>query len=73
MSFNSIEDIFKVYGWTMGSRIDYLVKRKTNGETKEEIYQDVVEDKKLMKSKSFQNYWNRLDRIEEDILYVKKI
>ena len=70
MSFNSIEDIYKVYGWTMGSRIDYLIKRKCNGESKEEIYQDVVKDKKLMKSKSFQNYWNRLDRIEEDILYV---
>tara|TARA_R100000084_G_C4604578_1_gene124929 strand:+ start:113 stop:280 length:168 start_codon:yes stop_codon:yes gene_type:complete len=54
----------------MGSRIDYLIKRKSNGETKEEIYEDVVENKKLMKSKSFQNYWNRLNRIEEDILYV---
>ena len=71
MSFNSIEDIYKVYGWTMGSRIDYLIKRKSNGETKEQIYEDVVEEKKLMKSKSFQNYWNRLDRIEEDILYVR--
>ena len=47
MSFNSIEDIYKVYGWTMGSRIDYLIKRKSNGETKEEIYEDVVENKKL--------------------------
>ena len=70
MSFNKVEDIYKVYGWTMGSRIDYLVKRKSNGESKEEIYEDVVENKKLMKSKSFQNYWNRLDRIEEDIQYV---
>ena len=67
MSFNSIEDIYKIYGWTIGSRIDYLIKRKTKGETKEEIFEDVVQNKKLMKSKSFQNYWNKLDRIEEDI------
>tara|TARA_R100000008_G_scaffold79720_1_gene61630 strand:- start:2968 stop:3183 length:216 start_codon:yes stop_codon:yes gene_type:complete len=70
MSFNSIEDIYKVYGWTVGSRIDYLIQRKSNGESKEEIYEDVVQKKKLMKSKSFQNYWNRLNKIEEDILYV---
>ena len=70
MSFNSIEDIYKVYGWTVGSRIDYLIQRKSNGESKEEIYEDVVQKKKLMKSKSFQNYWNHIDRIKNDIQFV---
>ena len=69
--YTTIESFIKHHGWTKTARIDYLIKRKSNGETKEQIYEDVVEEKKLMKSKSFQNYWNRLDRIEEDILYVR--
>ena len=70
MSFNSIEDVYKVYGWTIGSKIDYLIRRIYNGDSKEQIFDDIVENKKLMKSKSFQNFWNRVKLIKDDVSYV---
>jgi|TARA_E500000305_G_scaffold101719_1_gene95476 hypothetical protein len=70
MSFNSIEDMYKVYGFTVGSKIDLILRRLENNETKEEIYEDLVTDKKLMKSKSFQNFWNRVNQIKDDVTYV---
>ncbi len=70
MSFNSIEDMYKVYGFTVGSKIDLILRRLENNETKEQIYEDLVTDKKLMKSKSFQNFWNRVNQIKDDVTYV---
>ena len=70
MSFNSIEDMYKVYGFTVGSKIDLILRRLENNETKEEIYEDLVTDKKLMKSKSFQNFWNIVNQIKDDVTYV---
>ena len=70
MSFNSIEDMYKVYGFTVGSKIDLILRRLENNETKEERNEDLVTDKKLMKSKSFQNFWNRVNQIKDDVTYV---
>ena len=62
--------MYKVYGFTVGSKIDLILRRLENNETKEEIYEDLVTDKKLMKSKSFQNFWNRVNQIKDDVTYV---
>ena len=52
MSFKSKEDILKVYGWTIGSKLDYIVQRKKDGETKDQIYEDLVENRTVgMKSR----------------------
>ena len=55
MTFRSEEDILKIYGWSVGSRFNYLLK-KLNTQSKEELYEDVVVTNKLMKTKSFNTY-----------------
>ena len=70
MSFNNERDLIKVMGWTRSSKIIYIMKQINENKTKDDIYEDLVEDKKLMKSKSFQSYWNQIDRIKNDIQFV---
>ncbi len=70
MSFEKIEDIYRVYGFTIGSKLDLILRRLKNNESREEIYEDVVVNKKLMKSKSFENHFNRVLQIQDDCSYV---
>ena len=70
MSFNNERDLIKVLGWSRSSKIIYILKQINDNKSKEDIYEDLVEENKLMKSKSFQNYWNQIDRIKNDIQFV---
>ena len=70
MSFNNETDLIKVLGWTKSSKIIYIIKQMNDNKTKDDIYEELVEDKKLMKSKSFHTYWNQIDRIKNDIQFV---
>ena len=70
MSFNKLEDMYKVYGFTIGSKIDLVLRRINNNETKSEIKNDLVTDKELMKSKSFENIWSRVHHILDDVTYL---
>ena len=70
MSFNNERDLIKVLGWSRSSKIIYILKQINENKSKEDIYEDLVEENKLMKSKSFQNYWNHIDRIKNDIQFV---
>ena len=69
MSFSNELELIKVLGWSKSSKILYIMNEMKN-HSKEDIYQELVEDNKLMKSKSFQVYWNHINRIKDDIQFV---
>jgi len=69
MNINSELDLIKVLGWTQSSKIRYILNELRNEKSKDTIMFELVEESKVMKKKSFQNYWNILNRIEEDIKF----
>jgi len=70
MNINKETDLIKILGWTQTSKILYIIKQLNDNKSKDDIYRDLVEDNKLMKSKSFQNYWNQIKRIRDNIEFV---
>ena len=70
MSYENEKDLIKVLGWTRTSKLLYIMKQIHEDISKEDIYKDLVEENKLMKPKSFQSYWNQIDRIKDDIQFV---
>ena len=69
MNINTELDLIKVLGWTQSSKIRYILNELRNKKDKDTIMFELVEESKVMKKKSFQNYWNILNRIEEDIKF----
>ena len=69
MKINNELDLVKVMGWTQSSKIRYILNELRNNKDKEQIENELVNEYKVMKKKSFQNYWNKINRIEEDIKF----
>ena len=69
MNINTELDLIKVLGWTQSSKIRYILNELRNKKDKDTIMFELVEESKVMKKKSFQNYWNILNRIEDDIKF----
>ncbi len=70
MNINSQIDLIKLFGWSISSKIVYILNELKNNKTTEELYREIVEKNELMKSKSFYNLINKIDRIEKDISFV---
>ena len=70
MSFNNEIELVKVLGWSKSSKIIYIMNEMKKSKSKEDIFNELVEENKVMKSKSFQVYWNTIIRLKDDILFV---
>ncbi len=69
MSFNNEIELVKVLGWSKTSKIVYIMNQlKTK--SKEDVYNELVTENKVMKSKSFNVYLNTINRIKDDIQFV---
>ena len=69
MSFNNEIELIKVLGWSKTSKIVYIMNQlKTK--SKEDVYNELVTENKVMKSKSFNVYLNTINRIKDDIQFV---
>ena len=69
MSFNNEIELVKVLGWSKKSKIVYIMNQlKTK--SKEDVYNELVTENKVMKSKSFNVYLNTINRIKDDIQFV---
>jgi len=70
--FNTETELIKILGWTQSSRLLYLInKRFTEGLSKSQIENEVVIKNKLFKPKAFTSYWNKMERIQDEIGFVK--
>ena len=69
MTYNKEEDLIRVLGWTISSKLIYLMK-KLNNINRDELFEEVVEENKLMKTKSFNSYMTRIDRIRDDVRFI---
>ena len=70
MSFNNEIELVKVLGWSKSSKIIYIMNEMKKSKSKEDIFKELVEENKVMKSKSFQVYWNTIIRLKDDIQFV---
>jgi len=70
MSFNNEIELVKVLGWSKTSKIIYIMNEMKKSKSKEDIFNELVEENKVMKSKSFQVYWNTIIRLKDDIQFV---
>ena len=69
MTYNKEEDLIRILGWSVGSKLIYLMK-KLNNINRDELFEEVVEENKLMKTKSFNSYMTRIDRIRDDVRFI---
>jgi len=69
MTYNKEEDLIRILGWSVSSKLIYLMK-KLNNINRDELYEEVVEENKLMKTKSFNSYMTRIDRIRDDVRFI---
>ena len=69
MTYNKEEDLIRVLGWTISSKLIYLMK-KLNNINRDELFEEVVKENKLMKTKSFNSYMTRIDRIRDDVRFI---
>ena len=70
MSFNNEIELVKVLGWSKSSKIIYIMNEMKKSKSKEDIFKELVEENKVMKSKSFQVYLNTINRLKDDIQFV---
>ena len=70
MIFNNEIELVKVLGWSKSSKIIYIMNEMKKSKGKEDIFNELVEENKVMKSKSFQVYWNTIIRLKDDIQFV---
>mgnify|MGYP001214210196 CR=1 FL=1 len=70
--FRTKEDLIDVYGWSVASRLLYIVELLEQGQTKDDIRELLVDHKPkpMMKPKSFEVLWNRYERISDKIEFV---
>ena len=69
MTYNKEEDLIRILGWSISSKLIYLMK-KLNNINRDELFEEVVEENKLMKTKSFNSYMTRIDRIRDDVRFI---
>ena len=69
MTYNKEEDLIRILGWSISSKLIYLMK-KLNKINRDELFEEVVEQNKLMKTKSFNSYMTRIDRIRDDVRFI---
>ena len=69
MTYNKEEDLIRILGWSVSSKLIYLMK-KLNKIDRDELFEEVVEENKLMKTKSFNSYMTRIDRIRDDVRFI---
>ena len=69
MKYNKEEELIRVLGWSISSKLIYLMK-KLNKINRDELFEEVVEQNKLMKTKSFNSYMTRIDRIRDDVRFI---
>jgi len=69
MTYNKEEDLIRILGWSISSKLIYLMK-KLNNINRDELYEEVVEENKLMKTNSFNSYMTRIDRIRDDVRFI---
>ena len=69
MKYNKEEELIRVLGWSISSKLIYLMK-KLNNINRDELFEEVVEENKLMKTKSFNSYMTRIDRIRDDVRFI---
>ena len=71
MKIKSELELIKLFGWTISSKIVFILNQlRLQNKSKEDLYEEIVEKNELMKSKSFHNLINKIDRIEKDIVFV---
>jgi hypothetical protein len=69
MRFNNELELVRVLGWTKSSKIIYIMN-ELKTKTKEDVFNELVTENKVMKSKSFQVYLNTINRLKDDIQFV---
>ena len=69
MTYNKEEELIQILGWSISSKLIYLMK-KLNNINRDELFEEVVEENKLMKTKSFNSYMTRIDRIRDDVRFI---
>ncbi len=69
MRFNNEIELVKVIGWSKSSKIIYIMN-ELKTKTKEDVFNELVTENKVMKSKSFQVYLNTINRLKDDIQFV---
>ena len=69
MTYNKEEELIRILGWSVSSKLIYLMK-KLNNINRDELFEEVVEENKLMKTKSFNSYMTRIDRIRDDVRFI---
>ena len=69
MTYNKEEDLIRILGWSISSKLIYLMK-KLNNINRDELFEEVVKENKLMKTKSFNSYMTRIDRIRDDVRFI---
>ena len=69
MTYNKEEELIQILGWSISSKLIYLMK-KLNKINRDELFEEVVEQNKLMKTKSFNSYMTRIDRIRDDVRFI---
>ena len=71
MKIKSELELIKLFGWTISSKIVYILNQlRLQNKSKEDLYNEIVEKNELMKSKSFYNLIHKIDRLEKDIVFV---
>ncbi len=69
MTFKNEEDILRVFDWSVGSKMIYLMK-KLQDSNSDDVFNQVVTVNKLMKEKSFNTYINKINRLKDDIQFL---
>ena len=69
MNYENEIDLIKVLGWTQSSKMIYILHQLKN-KSKEDVYEELVNETKVLKPKSFKSIMNRIDTIRNDIQFV---
>jgi|TARA_B100001971_G_C18189690_1_gene537862 hypothetical protein len=72
--YNTIESFINHHGWTKTSRVDYIAnKHIIEGKSKDQIKKVAVDKYGIFPNeRSFNNVWNFVERISNDIKWVHK-
>lgn len=68
MIINNELELVKLFGWSIFSKINYVHNELKRNKTKSEIKDDCI-SQDTMKSKTFENIWNRYNKIKDSIEY----
>ena len=69
MKINKEIDFIKLLGWTVASKMIYMLKRLKEGRTYDELHSELV-DGGLMKQKSFIGLWKKVQLLKKDVKFI---